>query len=213
MNSIKVLIFEDNPLMQESLSDLLQLQPDFEVAGVYSNARHICRLYDQHRPDIILSDIDMPEVNGLEGISELKKTHPQAKTLILTVFDTNDSILNAICLGADGYLLKSTPPEKIVESIKDVLEGGCPLTPSVAKKILTHFPKSRFIAPKQEESLSEKEKEVLDYLVKGYSYKMIAAALNKSVETIRVQIKSIYRKLHVNSNAEAIIKAMNGYGK
>ncbi|BAV10032.1 two component transcriptional regulator, LuxR family [Filimonas lacunae] len=213
MRSIKIIIFEDNPLMQQSLSDLLQLQPDFEVAGVYSNAKHICRLYAQHQPDIILSDIDMPEVNGLEGISQLKKEYPEAKTLILTVFDTNDNILNAICLGADGYLLKSTPPEKIIESIKDVIEGGCPLTPSVAKKILTHFPKTRFVAPKQEESLSEKEKEVLEYMVKGYSYKMIANSLNKSVETIRVQIKSIYRKLHVNSNAEAIIKAMNGYGK
>lgn len=199
--------------MQQSLSDLLQMQEGFEVMGVYSNARHISRLYAQHLPDIILTDIDMPEVDGLQGISELKKAFPEAKTLILTVFDTNDNVLNAICLGADGYLLKSTPPEKIVESIRDVLNGGCPLTPSVAKKILTHFPRSRFMGHKEEESLTEKEKEVLEYLVKGYSYKMIAAALNKSVETIRVQIKSIYRKLHVNSNAEAIIKAMNGYAK
>jgi DNA-binding NarL/FixJ family response regulator len=213
MSTIKVLIFEDNPLMQQSLSDLLQMQEGFEVMGVFSNAKHMSRLYAQHRPDIILTDIDMPEVDGLEGIQSLKKEYPEAKTLILTVFDTNDNVLNAICLGADGYLLKSTPPEKIVESIRDVLNGGCPLTPSVAKKILTHFPRSRFMVSKEEESLTEKEKEVLEYLVKGYSYKMIAAALHKSVETIRVQIKSIYRKLHVNSNAEAIIKAMNGYGK
>jgi DNA-binding NarL/FixJ family response regulator len=208
--AIKILIFEDNLLMQESLCAVLQEERDFTVAGTFENAANIDTLYEIHRPDLLIMDIDMPEVNGLEGLEKLKARFPEARVLIFTVFEENDKVLNAICLGANGYILKSSSANKIIESINDVLQGGAPLTPAIAAKILMHFPKPE--VPKTDDdlsTLSEKEKEVLELLVKGFSYKMIASELNKSVETIRTQVRNIYRKLNIHSNAEAIIMAMN----
>lgn len=205
----KVIIFEDNYMMQESLKALLQLNPDFIVIGVYDNAKDIVRIYEHHKPDIIISDIDMPEVNGLVGLKELKSKYPEARVLIFTVFEDNDKVLNAICLGANGYVLKSSTPDKIHHAIIDVINGGSPLTPSIASKILQHFPKQYFSANNEIESLSAKEKQVLELLTKGFSYKMIANELDKNIETIRSQIKNIYKKLNVQSNAEVIIKALN----
>jgi DNA-binding NarL/FixJ family response regulator len=210
---VKVLIFEDNLLMQQSLCEVLEAE-GLEVAGTYENAAGIDILYEEHRPDLLIMDIDMPEVNGLQGLEKLKRAYPEAKVLIFTVFEDNDNILNAICLGANGYILKSSSAEKIIEAVKDVVGGGSPLTPAIAAKILLHFPKPALqttpTRPDDDmDQLSEKEKEVLELLVKGFSYKMIAAELNKSIETIRTQIRNIYRKLNVHSNAEAIIYAMN----
>lgn len=206
MQSLNIILFEDNPLLQQSLNDMLQLN-NINVKATYSNAANIVSAYESFMPDVILTDIDMPGTNGLEGLEQLKAAYPEAKVLILTVFDDNDKVLSAICLGANGYILKSTTPVKIVEAIKEVMQGGAPLTPVVASKILKHFPR-QVAAPETDYNLTIKEKEVLQFLVKGYSYKMIAAELDKSVETIRVQIKSIYKKLQVRSNAEAIIKAL-----
>jgi len=180
------------------------------VAGTFENAANIDTLYDIYKPDLLIMDIDMPEVNGLQGLEKLKAAYPEAKVLIFTVFEENDKVLNAICLGANGYILKSSSAHKIIESINDVLQGGAPLTPAIAAKILMHFPKPEVQKNEDElNSLSEKEKEVLEFLVKGFSYKMIASQLNKSVETIRTQVRNIYRKLNIHSNAEAIIMAMN----
>ncbi len=205
----KVVIFEDNFLMQESLKALLEMNDAITVCGVYDNAKDMLRIYEQNLPDLIISDIDMPEVNGLEGLKLVKDKYPDAKVMIFTVFEENDKVLNAICLGANGYVLKSSTADKITESIFDVINGGSPLTPSIASKILLYFPRHSFTSNNEMESLTVKEKEVLEWLVKGYSYKMIAAELDKSLETIRTQIKKIYKKLNVQSNAEAIIKALN----
>lgn len=204
----KVIIFEDNMLMQQSLKELLEEEEGFSVTGTYDNAKDIVKIYEHERPDLIISDIDMPEVNGLEGLEKLKKKYPDSKVMIFTVFEENDKVLSAICLGANGYILKSSSSKKITESAKDVIEGGAPLTPIIASKILQHFPKKQ-VAINEMEMLSTKEKEVLAWMVKGYSYKMIAAELDKSVETIRTQVKHIYKKLNVQSNAEAILKALN----
>ena len=198
----KVVIFEDNYLMQESLKALLEMNDDITVCGVYDNAKDMLRIYEQTLPHLIISDIDMPEVNGLQGLKQVKDKYPEAKVMIFTVFEENDKVLNAICLGANGYVLKSSTADKIRESIFDVINGGSPLTPSIASKILQHFPKHNFTSNNEMESLTAKEKEVLQWLVKGYSYKMIAAELDKSLETIRTQIKKIYKKLNVQSNAE-----------
>ncbi len=198
--------------MQQSLCEMLETVAGFEVAGTYINASEIDFLYETHEPDLLIMDIDMPEVNGLQGLEKLKAKHPQAKVLIFTVFEDNDNVLSAICLGANGYILKSSSAEKIIEAVNDVVNGGSPLTPAIAAKILLHFPKPVAPSAKADDDLtqlSEKENEVLELLVKGYSYKMIAAELNKSIETIRTQIRNIYRKLNVHSNAEAIIYAMN----
>jgi DNA-binding NarL/FixJ family response regulator len=206
MSSINIILFEDNLVLQKSLADVLQLN-NINVRASFGNAGNMVSAYETYRPDVVLTDIDMPGVNGLQGLDLLKQKHPEAKVLILTVFDDNDKVLNAICLGANGYILKSSSPEKIAEAISEVLDGGAPLTPSVAGKILKHFPKT-IASPATTDLLSVKEKEVLNLLVKGYSYKMIAGELNKSIETVRVQLKTIYKKLQVKSNAEAIIKAL-----
>lgn len=206
MSRINIILFEDNLVLQQSLADVLQLN-NINVRASFGNASNMVSAYETYKPDVVLTDIDMPGVNGLQGLDLLKQKHPEAKVLILTVFDDNDKVLNAICLGANGYILKSSSPEKIAESISEVLEGGAPLTPSVAGKILKHFPKT-IASPATTDLLSVKEKEVLNLLVKGYSYKMIAGELNKSIETVRVQLKTIYKKLQVKSNAEAIIKAL-----
>lgn len=199
--------------MQQSLCEVLEAEDDIEVAGTFENAAGIDALYAKYHPDLLIMDIDMPDVNGLQGLEKLKLAYPEAKVLIFTVFEDNDNILNAICLGANGYILKSSSAEKIIEAVRDVANGGSPLTPAIAAKILQHFPKPVAPVPQRIEDemnqLSEKEKEVLELLVKGFSYKMIAAELNKSIETIRTQIRNIYRKLNVHSNAEAIIYAMN----
>ncbi len=208
MKKIRLIILEDNLLMRQSLGEMLQMEEGLEVVAMYDNAKNIVAAYETYNPDLILTDIDMPGVNGLEGLKELKEKYPDAKVLVLTVFDDNDKVLSAICLGANGYLLKSTTTERIIEAITETIDGGAPLTPAVANKILKYFPKQPLIFSAEVYSLTEKEKEVLQFMVKGYSYKMIAAELNKSVETIRVQIKSIYKKMQVQSNAEAIIKAL-----
>jgi DNA-binding NarL/FixJ family response regulator len=206
---MRILILEDNVLMQQSLADLL-VSEGHEIVAAQDNARNIIKLYEHGRPDILIMDIDMPDVNGLEGLKTLKAKYPEARVLMFTVFEDNDKVLNAICLGANGYILKSSSEQKISEAIQDVVNGGSPLTPAIASKILRHFPKKTFSASMEEDiALSGKEKEVLELLVKGYSYKMIASELNKSTETIRTQIKNIYRKLNVASNAEAIIKTLN----
>lgn len=204
----KIIIFEDHIQMQQSLKELLEEDDNFCVTGTYDNAKDIVRIYEHQQPDLIISDIDMPEVNGLDGLAQLKKKYPDARVMIFTVFEENDKVLSAICLGANGYILKSSSGKKITEAAKDVIEGGSPLTPIIASKILQHFPK-RQVVNNEMEMLSKKEKEVLDWMVKGYSYKMIAAELDKSVETIRTQVKHIYKKLNVQSNAEAILKTLN----
>lgn len=209
MKKISALLFEDNALMRESFEYMMQVTGEIEIMASFENAENIVALNEVWQPDINIMDIDMPVVNGLQGLQQLKAKYPNAKVLMLTVFEDNDNVLNAICNGANGYVLKSTTPEKIEEAIKEIIQGGAPLTPIVAQKILQHFPKpALFSRSAPESNLSDKEKEVLRLLVKGYSYKMIAGELGKSVETIRVQLKSIYRKLQVQSNAEAIIKVL-----
>lgn len=194
--------------MQESLKELLLQDEEIIVSGVYDNARDMVKLYEYFKPDLIVSDIDMPEVNGLQGLQALKEKYPDAKVLIFTVFEENDKVLNAICLGANGYVLKSSSSKKIIDAVKDVIGGGAPLTPAIASKILQYFPRQTVLKNEEVDTLSPKEKEVLEWMVKGYSYKMIAVELDKSVETIRTQIKKIYKKLNVQSNSGAIIKAL-----
>jgi DNA-binding NarL/FixJ family response regulator len=205
---VKFLLFEDNADLREGLKEMLECEKEFKVMGQFSNCDNVVAATRRYKPDIALMDIDMPGTNGLDGLRAIKSENPEIKVLMLTVFDDNDKILSAICLGADGYLLKSTPLEKIIEAVKDVLHGGAPLTPTIAKKILHIIPKTT-LSVKEEEELSPKEKEILQLMVQGYSYKMIAGTLNKSIETVRYQIKAIYRKLQVGSMSEAIIKTIN----
>jgi DNA-binding NarL/FixJ family response regulator len=157
------------------------------------------------KPDVILMDIDMPPSNGVEALITLRKKFKELPVIMLTVFEDNENIVNSICAGANGYLLKKDI-DQIVPAIKDVLDGGAPMTSSVARKVLQLFP-GKPSSNDTPESLTKRETEILNWLGKGYSYKMIAAELNVGVETIRSHIKKIYKKLQVNSATEAVYKA------
>jgi DNA-binding NarL/FixJ family response regulator len=162
------------------------------------------------QPDIVLMDIDMPGINGVEAVKIIKEKRPQVKILMQTIFEENDKVFDSICAGADGYLLKNSLTDYLVPSIKELNNGGAPMSPSIAKKVLNRFQEQNPYIQKTDYKLSDREKEVLTCLMKGMSYKMIAVACNISIDTVKFHIKKIYEKLHVNSKSEAVIKAMRG---
>jgi DNA-binding NarL/FixJ family response regulator len=159
------------------------------------------------QPHVILMDIDMPGITGIQAVQVIRYFDTDVHILMLTVFDTNEKIFEALCAGASGYLLKKTAPSKLVEAIQDVHTGGTPITPEIAKKVLSHFSKQP-LRSKEHYRLTDREKEILFCLTQGYSYKMIAAQLKISIDTVRFYIKQIYLKLQVNSAPEAIAKAL-----
>jgi DNA-binding NarL/FixJ family response regulator len=157
-------------------------------------------------PDVVLMDIDMPGVNGLEGLKRIREVNDEVKILMLTVFDDNKNIFQAISSGANGYILKKTPPARLLEYITEAKSGGAPMTASVATQVLKMF-SSMNNDRGEDYNLSDREKQVLQFLVDGYSYKMIASEMFISIDTVRSHIKKIYEKLHVNSKSEAVAKA------
>ncbi len=203
---IRLLIYEDDKDLREGLAQFLGSGDEFEVACHFENCDTIKSDVALLNPDILLMDIDMPGTNGIEGILLAKMVKPSVNILMFTVFDDDKKIFDAICNGADGYLLKKTPPNKIIEALKDVHNGGAPMTPSIAKKVLNFFPKKSF---SNEELLTAKEKEILAHLVDGKSYKQIAGLQDVALETVRTHIKHIYTKLHVNSMSQAVAKAIH----
>jgi DNA-binding NarL/FixJ family response regulator len=206
----KIVIYEDNYDLRESLAVLLQGTSGFEVLGAFPNCKDIEKQIKNLQPDVILMDIDMPIKNGIEGLKLINEHFPAINVIMLTVFETNDYIFEAICSGAVGYLLKKSSPVEIIRAIEDVKNGGSPMTPSIARKVLQFFPKETIKKEETDtkESLSEREIEVLNLLTKGFTYRMAAYELGISVETVRTYIKRIYTKLHVHSNTEAVAVAM-----
>ncbi|GAC1380852.1 MAG: response regulator transcription factor [Ginsengibacter sp.] len=203
---ITLVIYEDNPQLREGLTLLLEGEPEFQVFGAFRDASNILQECKVLRPDIILMDIDMPFVNGLEGLKKIRAVDPGVKILMLTVFDDNKNVFQAISYGANGYILKKTPPEKLIEYIKEAHTGGAPMTSSIASQVLKMF-SSIHNDEREDYHLSQREKQVLQFLVDGYSYKMIASDMYISIDTVRSHIKKIYEKLHVNSKSEAVAKA------
>ncbi len=203
---IKLLIYEDNPQLREGLSMLIGGSDGFEVLAAFKNCDHAAEEVQAFKPDVILMDIDMPGVNGLEGLKRIRAVDTDVKILMLTVFDDNRNIFQAISNGANGYILKKTPPARLLEYITEAQTGGAPMTASVATQVLKMF--SSMNNEKGEDyHLSEREKQVLQLLVDGYSYKMIASEMYIAIDTVRSHIKKIYEKLHVNSKSEAVAKA------
>jgi DNA-binding NarL/FixJ family response regulator len=203
----RVLIFEDNPDFAESLGELISQSPGLELAAICHNCQHAVKMVQLHRPDVVLMDIDMPVENGLQGLRKIRAAGLDTTVIMLTVFDDNERVFQSVCYGASGYLLKRTPPEKIVEAIREARDGGAPMTPSVAKQVLKLFSQP-FKHSEELQTLTSREHDTLSLLVRGYSYKMAAAEMNITIETLRYHIKNVYAKLHVNSKSEAVAKAI-----
>ena len=202
---IKIVIFEDNDRLRESLAYLLQMN-GYEVVGDYSQcteASNIARVYE---PDVVLMDIDVPGDNGIKGVRMVKEARPETAVIMYTVFEDDEKLFECLCAGANGYLLKKTPPARLFDAIHEVVEGGAPMSPVIARKVLNTF---QVKETSNKYHLSPREIEVLQWLIKGYSIKIIAAEMSLAFDTVRSHLKNIYQKLHVNCGKEAIAKALS----
>jgi len=207
--SIRVVLYEDNQDLRDGLTVLLKGTEGIEFLEAFPNCEHVMKHMDKFNPDLVLMDIDMPIANGISGLKMIKTRFPRINVLMLTVFEDSENIFEAICAGAVGYLLKKTPPTRLIEAIHEAQEGGAPMTSNIARKVLQMFPQpSVTIDTSNLYNLTDREREILALLVKGNSYKMIAAACHISLDTVRSHIKKIYEKLHVHSQTEAVAKAI-----
>jgi DNA-binding NarL/FixJ family response regulator len=206
VNNIRIAIYEDNQNFRESLEYTIVTTGDMELCGSFEDTHRLLQRTEALQPDVILMDINIPGLNGIESTRLIKEKFPAIRICMQTVFEEEDKVFASLCAGASGYILKNSPAEKILQAIREVAEGGAFFTPSIAKKILFNFQRqpgnAEFI------QLTEKEKEILKLLVDGLSYKMIADKAELSVHTIHTHIRHIYEKLHVNSKSEAVAKAL-----
>ena len=205
---ISVVLFEDNKNLRESLALYLASSDGIWLAGAYADARNALWAIKKHQPDVVLMDIQMPHVSGIEATIDIKKLYPNAKILMQTIYEDNDMVFQAICAGASGYLIKSPYPEKYVEAIKDVYESGSHLSPAIAARVMAMFQNQFVKAQPTYVELTQREKEILGCMAKGLSYKMIADVCDIKFSTVHSHIKHIYEKLHVNSAPEAVVKAL-----
>ena len=209
--SVRVTIFEDNKKYRESLSVLIDGSPGFSLAGAFEDGTNAVEKVKESQPDVILMDIEMPGANGIEALVEIKKAYPKLNVLMQTVFEDDKVIFEAICSGASGYILKNTPPSRILDAVMETYQGGAPMSPVIAKKVLQLLQvlKQQPVTPEaQTFSLTPREKEILSHMVNGMSYKMIADRCGITFETVRTHINNIYEKLHVATMTEAVAKAI-----
>jgi DNA-binding NarL/FixJ family response regulator len=202
---IKILIFEDNIELREGLCQLLMLREEFQIVGNYGEAGLAKELVRKQKPDIVLMDIDMPGITGVEAVRQIREYDLKTQIIMLTVFDDDRHVFDALMAGANGYLLKRNVSDRLVHAIQEVLEGGAPMSPSIARLVINQLHDQQ---PANQYMLTEREKEILKSLSKGNSFKLIASDLGISFETVRTHIKRIYDKLHVHSQGEAISKAL-----
>lgn len=207
MKPVEVLIYEDNSDMRNGLAQLISRTEGLKLSGAFPDCMAAEAQVKKLQPGVILMDIDMPGITGIQAVQLIRHFNIDVHIIMLTVFDTNEKIFDALCAGASGYLLKKTSPSKIVEAINDVHSGGTPMTSEIAKKVLSHFSQQP-LKSKEIYNLTNREKDILFCLTQGYSYKMIAAQLEISIDTVRFHIKQIYLKLQVNSAPEAVAKAL-----
>lgn len=196
---IRIFIYDDNKERRDSLKSLLSLNEELKFVGEASNCTKVLQDIETYYPDIVLMDINMPEVDGLEGLKIIKINHPDVKVLMQTAFDDSDKIFTSIKNGANGYILKSDKPLRILQAIQEVNEGGAVMNPTIAQKVLDYFKPNDTKSP-----LSNKENEVLALLSEGLSYKMVADKLGITYSTVNTHTKRIYEKLHISSLGEAI---------
>jgi DNA-binding NarL/FixJ family response regulator len=201
-----IIIFEDNDRLRESLVYLLNSDKRYAVVYDCNNCDNAASVAKVYQPEVVLMDIDMPGTSGIEGVKQIKEARPQTAVIMYTVFEDDEKLFACLCAGANGYLLKKTPPARLFDAIEEVIEGGAPMNPSIASKVIASFKKK---SGHQKYDLSARELEVLQLLLKGHSTKIIASTLYISFETVRSHLKNIYNKLHVNCGKEAIAKVLS----
>jgi DNA-binding NarL/FixJ family response regulator len=203
----RLLIYEDNDRLRKSLEQLLSAGSGFKVVGSYPGCEDVISHIEKYFPDLIIMDIDMPGINGIEGVKLVKNNFPEIKVIMYTVFHDDSRIFDCICAGADGYLLKNVSPQRLIQSLHELGEGGAPMSPLIAQRVFQFFRKKE--EPSSDEfGLTPREKQILEALVNGNSYKMIAAQFFISLDTVRKHLKNIYHKLHVQCGTEAVVKAI-----
>jgi DNA-binding NarL/FixJ family response regulator len=205
--AIRLVIFEDNEVLRNSLATLLGGCEDYELVGAYGDVLQVQEMVEKHLPEVVVLDIDMPGKDGISAIPIIKEVNPNISVVMYTQFEDDEKLFSCLCAGADGYVLKKTSPLKLFQAITDVREGGAPMSPAIARKVLSSFHSKQQTAQLQYD-LTSRELEVLQLLVKGYSVKLIAAELDIAFDTSRSHLRNIYRKLHVNCGKEAIAKVL-----
>jgi DNA-binding NarL/FixJ family response regulator len=200
-----IIIYEDNASLRESIAGLIGLSEKFTLLGQFKDAMDVERLVKEYKPDVILMDIDMPGTTGIEAVKEIRRFNKEVAVIMLTVFQDSEHVYDAICAGASGYLLKKHISEKLNTAIGEVLEGGAPMSPGIAKMVIRQL--QNFPDEENKYNLTRREKDILGSLSKGNSFKLIAAELHVSLNTVRTHIKNIYEKLQVQSQIEAVTKA------
>jgi DNA-binding NarL/FixJ family response regulator len=202
---ITVSIVEDDARVRESLSRLISRAEGFKCVSHYPDAESALADIPQRKPEVVLMDINLPGMSGIDAVAQLKGACPEIQVVMLTVYENTDQIFRALASGASGYLLKQTPPEELLSAVKEVHRGGSPMTSHIARKVVQSFQQPAQ-TNKPMEGLSPREQEVLEYLAKGFLYKEIADQLSISFETVHTYIRRIYEKLHVRSRTEAVAK-------
>jgi DNA-binding NarL/FixJ family response regulator len=196
---IRVFIYDDNEARRDSLKALIEMSPEMTYCGESANCMNVKSEMESCFPDVVLMDINMPNVNGIMGLKKIRDNYPHIKVLMQTVFDDPNTIFECIRNGASGYVLKQDSPQRLLQAIQDVYDGGAVMNPGIALKVLEYFSPNKI-----EHTLSKREKDVLELLAQGLSYKMIADKLFLSFNTVNSHVKRIYEKLHVSSLGEAI---------
>jgi DNA-binding NarL/FixJ family response regulator len=205
---VSVAVVEDDRGMREALAMLLGLTPGFECVGLFASVEHALSAKVARDPNAILLDVHLPGVSGPDGVPLLKARFPAAQIVMLTVYADEAKVFTAICNGACGYLLKDTPPVKLLEAIREAVSGGAPMSPGIARQVVNAFQKTAPPRVPRDENLTPQEVRLLQLLSDGYSYEGASAQLNISVNTVRNYIRSVYDKLHVHTRAEAVGKAL-----
>lgn len=206
--TIRIALVEDDTTVREGLQMLLQGTPGFSCVAIYPNGEDALAGLPEVKPDVVLMDINLPGINGIECIITLKAMHLGMQFIMLTVFEDAEAIFKSLSAGASGYLIKKTPPAKILEAIEEVHHGGSPMSTEIARKVVESFQGPAFVSS-PESGLTNREEEILSFLAKGYLYKEIADKSNISIDTVRTHIRHIYEKLQVNTRTEAILKYLN----
>jgi len=205
---IRIVIVEDNRTIRDGLTVLMNATDGLNCVAGYRDCESMLENIKGDNPDLMLMDIGLPGMSGIEGIKQVKELFPEMVILVLSVYEDDENIFDAICAGASGYLIKKTPPAQLIEAIKEAHAGGSPMTSHIARRVVNFFQENLRLSEDSDIDLSEREKQILSNLAKGQSYKMIADTIYISIDTVRYHIRNIYKKMHVHSQSEAVAKAL-----